>query len=131
MKLMNGDFDLLLAKGTVAEGDFQFILCPSDNLPPEYLSIAQEIANDTLKEALSDPGSMCLVVQFLCRLHQEDPNFVFDIQRDENDTMVGICWQTDPMRFDWDTCASSIALDGMKRQLNNVSYPYISVTGID
>jgi hypothetical protein len=66
MKLMNGDFDLLLAEGTVAEGDVQFILCPSDHLPPEYLSIAQEIANDTLKEALSDPGSMCLVVQFLC-----------------------------------------------------------------
>ena len=66
MKLMNGDFDLLLAEGTVAEGDVQLILCPSDNLPPECLSIAQEIANDTLKEALSDPGSMCLVVQFLC-----------------------------------------------------------------
>ncbi len=106
-------------------------MCLSDNLPPEYLSTAQEIANDTLKEALSDPGSMCLVVRFLCRLHQEDPNFVFDIQRDENDTMVGICWQTGPMRFDWDTCASSITLDGMKQQRNNVSCPYILVTGIN
>ena len=131
LKLMNGEFDLLLSEGTVAEGEAEFILSPCDNLPPEYLSIAQEIANETLKEALSDPGSMCLVVQYLCRLHQEDPSFLFDIQRDENDTMVGICWQTATMRFDWDTCASSIALDGMKRQLNNFSYPYIAVTGID
>lgn len=69
-KLMNGDFDLLLAEGTASDGDAEFILNPSDNLPAEYLSIAQEIANDTLKQALSDPGSMCLVVQFLCRLHQ-------------------------------------------------------------
>ena len=45
--------------------------------------------------------------------------------------MVGICWQTGTMRLDWDTCASSIALDGMKRQLNHCSYPYISVTGVD
>ncbi|KAI2507013.1 hypothetical protein MHU86_7398 [Fragilaria crotonensis] len=35
------------------------------------------------------------------------------------------------MRFDWDTCATSIALDGMKRQLNRVCYPYISVTAVD
>ena len=131
LKLTNGDFDLLLAEGTVSEGEAEFILSPCDNLPSEYLSIAQEIANETLKEALSDPGSMCLVVQYLCRLHQEDPSFLFDIQRDENDTMVGICWQTATMRFDWDTCASSIALDGMKRQLNNFCYPYIAVTGID
>ncbi|KAI2503990.1 hypothetical protein MHU86_10487 [Fragilaria crotonensis] len=131
LKLMNGEFDLLLAEGTVSEGDAEFILSPSDNLPPQYMSVAQEIANDTLKEALSDPGSKCLVVQFLCRLHQEDPSFLFDIQRDDNDTMVGICWQTGTMRFDWDTCASSIALDGMKRQLNSVCYPYISVTAVD
>ena len=131
LKLMNGDFDLLLTDGTVSEGDVEFILSPNDNLPPEYLSVAQEVANETLKEALSDPGSMCLVVQFLCRLHQEDPFFLFDIQRDANDTMVGICWQTGTMRFDWDTCASSIALDGMKRQLNNVCYPYISITALD
>ena len=131
LKLMNGDFDLLLSEGTALVGDVEFILSPSDNLPAEYLSIAQEIANETFKEALSDPGSICLVVQYLCQLHQRDPSFLFDIQRDENDTMVGICWQTGTMRFDWDTCASSIALDGMKRQLNNVSYPYISVTGID
>ena len=63
MKLMNGDFDLLLAEGTVSAGDAEFILSPSDNLPAEYLSIAEEIANDGLKETLSDPGSMCLVVQ--------------------------------------------------------------------
>ncbi|KAI2489562.1 hypothetical protein MHU86_25031 [Fragilaria crotonensis] len=131
LKLMNGDFDLLLSEGRVSEGDVEFILSPSDNLPPEYLSVAQDIANETLKEALSDPGSMCLVVQYLCRLHQEDPSFLFDIQRDQNDTMVGICWQTATMRFDWDTCASSIALDGMKRQLNSFCYPYIAVTGID
>ena len=40
----------------------EFILSPNDNLPPEYyLSalLAQEVANETLKEALSDPGSMC------------------------------------------------------------------------
>jgi hypothetical protein len=131
MKLMNGDFNCLLADGTVSEGDAEFILSPSDNLPAEYLSIAQEIAHETLKDALSDPGSMCLVVQFLCQLHQKDPSFLFDIQRDENDTMVGICWQTATMRFDWDTCATSIALDGMKRQLNSVCYPYISVTAVD
>ena len=63
---MNGNLDFLLTKGRVAEGDVEFIFCPSDNLPPGYQSIAQETANDTLKEALSDPGSMCLVVQFLC-----------------------------------------------------------------
>jgi hypothetical protein len=74
---------------------------------------------------------MCLVVQFLGRLHQEDPSFLFDIQQDKNDTMVGICWQTATMRFDWDTCASSIPLDGMKRQLKSVCYPYISVTAVD
>jgi hypothetical protein len=71
------------------------------------------------------------VVQFLCRLHQEDPSFLFDIQQGENDTMVGICWQTAMMRFDWDTCASSIALDGMKQQLKSVCYPYISVTAVN
>jgi hypothetical protein len=43
MKHMNGDFDCLLTKGTVSEGDVEFILSPSDNLPAEYLSIAQEI----------------------------------------------------------------------------------------
>ena len=45
----------------------EFILSPNDNLPPEYYlsALAQEAANETLKEALSDPGgSMCLVVQF-------------------------------------------------------------------
>ncbi|KAI2514180.1 hypothetical protein MHU86_73 [Fragilaria crotonensis] len=131
LKLTNGDFDLLLAEGTVLEGEAEFILSPCDNLPLEYLSIAQDIANETLKEALSDPGNMCLVVQYLCQLHQEDPSFLFDIQRYENDTMVGICWQTATRRFDWDTCASSIALDGMKRQLDNFCYPYIAVTGID
>ena len=41
MKLMNGDFDRL-TEGTVSEGDVEFILSPSDNLPAEYLSIAQE-----------------------------------------------------------------------------------------
>ncbi|KAI2490150.1 hypothetical protein MHU86_6209 [Fragilaria crotonensis] len=55
LKLMNGDFDLLLSEGRVSEGDVEFILSPSDNLPPEYLSVAQDIANETLKEALSDP----------------------------------------------------------------------------
>ncbi|KAI2508623.1 hypothetical protein MHU86_5806 [Fragilaria crotonensis] len=51
LKLMNGDFDLLLSEGTVSEGDAEFILSPSDNLPPEYQSIAQEIANDVLKRS--------------------------------------------------------------------------------
>ena len=64
----------------------EFILSPSDNLPAEYLSVAQEIADNTLKDALSDPGNMCLMVQFHCGLHQEDPSFLFDIQQDENDT---------------------------------------------
>ncbi|KAI2492514.1 hypothetical protein MHU86_22054 [Fragilaria crotonensis] len=35
------------------------------------------------------------------------------------------------MRFDWDSCASCISLDGMKRQLNHFSYPYIAVTSLD
>ena len=61
----------------------------------------------------------------------EDPSFLFDIQHNEKNAMVGICWQTGTMRLDWDTCASSIALDGMKQQLNHCSYPYISVTGVD
>jgi hypothetical protein len=52
LKLMNGNLDFLLTKGRVAEGDVEFIFCPSDNLPPGYQSIAQETANDTLKEAL-------------------------------------------------------------------------------
>ena len=72
-----------------------------------------------------------MVVQYLCQLHRQDPSFLFDIQRDENDTMVGVCWQTATMRFDWDTCASCISLDGMKRQLNHFCYPYIAVTSLD
>ena len=44
--------------------------------------------------------------------------------------MVGICWQTGTMRLDWDTCATSIALDVMKQQLNSFSYPYVAVTAI-
>jgi hypothetical protein len=95
------------------------------------IALAQKIANDTLKEALSDPGSKCLVVQFFCQLHQEDPSFLFDIQHNENDTIVEIYWQTATMRFDWDTCASAIAIDDMKWQLNSVCYPYISVPAID
>ena len=54
--------------------------------------------------------------------------FLFDIQRDENDTMVGICWQTATMSFNGNTSASSNALDGMKQQLNNLCNPFISVT---
>ncbi len=37
----------------------EFILSPSDNLPAEYpLSVDQDIADNTLKDALSDPGNM-------------------------------------------------------------------------
>jgi hypothetical protein len=128
-KISDGEFDTLLSQGTVSNEEADFIL--GDDLPPEYLSIAEEIASDTLKDALSDPGTKCLVVHYLCQLHRKDPSFLFDIQRDENDTIVGICWQTATMRLDWDTCACCISLDGMKRQLNNFSYPYIAVTSLD
>ena len=84
-----------------------------------------------MKDTLDDPRMTCLVEQYVCQLHREDPSFLFDIQRDENETIVGICWQTATMRFDWDTCASCISLDATKRQLNHFCYPYISVTSLD
>jgi hypothetical protein len=53
---MNAGFDLpLILEGTFSEGDTEFIVSPSDNLPPQYMLIAQEIANKLMKEELSDP----------------------------------------------------------------------------
>ncbi len=128
-KISDGEFDTILSQGTVSNEEADFIL--GDDLRPEYLSIAEEIASDTLKDALSDPGTKCLVVYYLCQLHRKHPSCLFDIQCNKNDTIVGICWQTTTMRLEWDTCASCILLDGMKRQLNNSSYPYIAVTSLD
>ena len=68
-KLSNCNFDVLLSQGTLSSEEADFILHP--DLPAEYLSIAEGI-----KEALSDRGNMCLVVQYLCQLHGQNPSFL-------------------------------------------------------
>ena len=129
-KISDGEFDtLLLSQGTVSNEEADFIF--GDDLPAEYISITEEIAGDTLKDAWSDPETKCLVVHCLCQLHRKDPSFLFNIQRNVNNTIGGICWEFATMRLDWDTCASYILSDGMKHQLTDFSYPYIAVTFLD
>ena len=68
------------------------------------------------------PALYHLVACLRCR------GFVYELARDGLGTMVGVVWQTATMRDNFERFGSYISLDMMKRGINSLLWPFVSVS---
>ena len=95
--------------------------------PVDFISKASRVAADMLMETLNNPSDIWEVEQYLENLKKEDAGFDYRISRQCDGRPTGIVWVTSAMRYNYEVGGFCIFLDAMKRQQNNIDWPYISV----
>ncbi|MGH7954494.1 MAG: hypothetical protein ACREOZ_00885, partial [Gloeomargaritales cyanobacterium] len=98
-----------------------------DHVIDQASLLAHEILQQTLLE--KKPGWM--LENYLNNLRKRESGFTFRIARDCSGMPIGVVWMTPAMRFAFERHGLLVCLDAMKRQLNNLKWPYIGPVVID
>ena len=77
---------------------------------------------------LSADGSQVNFVDYLKMMGENAKGFVYDVAKDGNGEVVGAVWQTATMRDNFERFGGYSCLDVMKREINTLEWPYISLT---
>jgi len=70
-----------------------------------------------------------ILEEYMKLLKAKDSSFLYDTFLNEHDEFVGCCWQTGHHRSNAERFGSYLSLDAMKRAINDLAWPYISITG--
>ena len=93
----------------------------------DFISKASRVASEMLMDTLNNPSDMWHVEQYLQNLKSEDPGFDYRVSRSSDNKPTGIVWVTSAMRFNYESGGFCLFLDSMKRQQNDINWPYVSV----
>ena len=65
------------------------------------------------------------------KLQAADPGFKYRIFRSNDDSPTGYVYQTSKMRLDFQKFGNFLSFDMMKRQQNNLNWPYFGPVVVD
>ena len=89
------------------------------------------MCDDVLVEAFKKEDQYWVVQNLMEGLKSMDDGFDYRISKDIIDRPCGVVWVTSSMRFNYEKYGFCIFLDAMKRDLNDLKWPYISVVILD
>ena len=90
------------------------------------------LASDLWREVMNNYDQRsddCLVSfeDFMTYLKMKDKDFSFEILRNTKGEVTGCLWMTSTMRKNFELFGGSISVDAMKRDINTMIWPYISI----
>jgi hypothetical protein len=92
--------------------------------------LTRKVASALLREAWSDSGAAWMLETYFKKL-EEHGKFYYHIGRDARGRPTGVWWATEEMLQDFVRYGDFISLDSMKRQYNDLLWPYIGVCVLD
>ena len=95
--------------------------------PADFVSKASRVAAQMLRETLENRQDMWEVEQYLINLKRVDRGFDYRIARQNDGKPTGVVWVTSEMRYNYEVAGFCLFLDAMKRQMNDIDWPYLSV----
>ena len=94
--------------------------------------ICRSKIRDMMLQVLQGKDGCWKAKHFLELLKNNSPGFDFDVMYAESDgTPVAILWMTASMRKAWIRYGNTLFADMMKRKMNHLHWPYISLVGLD
>jgi len=117
------------------------ILKPNMNKPGylELVGLSQQdlidkslmLSGQALEDSLKNEDDTWIVKKLMHSLKTSDDGFDYRISTDIKGRPSGVVWVTSTMRFNYEQYVFCLFLDSMKRELNDLKWPYISVVVID
>ena len=95
--------------------------------PADFVSKASRFASEMLMDTIHNPGNVWEAEQLMKQLKRIDPGFDYRIARQNDNKPTGIVWVTTYMRRNYELGGFCLFLDAMKRQQNDIDWPYMSV----
>ena len=95
--------------------------------PADFVSKASRYASEMLMDTIHNPGNVWEAEQVMKELKRIDPGFDYRIARQNDNKPTGIVWVTTYMRRNYELGGFCLFLDAMKRQQNDINWPYMSV----
>ena len=99
--------------------------------PDDFISKASRVASEMLMDTLNNRNNMWEAEQYLESLKTVDRGFDYRICRQNDNRPTGIVWVTSAMRHNYESGGFCLFLDAMKRQQNDIDWPYISVVTLN
>lgn len=95
----------------------------------EAVAMANAIWIDLIaSHDFSDSNDNILFLEYLEMISEKANGFSYRLARDGNGNVVGAVWQTATMRSNFELFGDYVCLDSMQRKLNQLHWPYISLT---
>jgi hypothetical protein len=102
-----------------------------DAQPPGFVDEASLHVRDILKNALNESTDSSRIEKLFGDLALKDPGFAYRVARADNGSISGYIYMTSVMRARWERYGDVLFLDAMKRQLNSLHWPYLSVVCLE
>ena len=88
--------------------------------------IGQEMWKDLMNEKSGD-DTFCTFYEYMQLISQNNQGFQYQFLQNNVGTITGCVWQTAVMRDNFEQFGGYICIDAMKRHINTLDWPYISV----
>jgi hypothetical protein len=102
-----------------------------DAQSPSFVDEASLHVQDILRNALNETSASSRIEKLLDDLVKKDPGFAYRIARADSGSISGYVYMTSVMRARWERYGDVLFLDAMKRQLNSLHWPYLSVVCLE
>jgi hypothetical protein len=102
-----------------------------DAQSPSFVDEATLHVRDILRNALNESTDSRRIEKLLEDLVKKDAGFAYRIARADNGSISGYIYMTSVMRARWERYGDVLFLDAMKRQLNSLHWPYLSVVCLE
>lgn len=103
----------------------------NDDIVDKAVNESQKLFEATLKESLDHSYSRFMVGTYMQKLKSCDPGFKYKVFYANDDDMTGYVYQTSDMRRNFELYGNFISVDMMKRQQNNLEWPYFGPVVVD
>jgi hypothetical protein len=133
-RLQGGGHNIALTRsqlGSILAGKATHHLASNHLSSMSALTQCGEILSGIVADTLKYDGGTWQVERYLSKLKMADATFDYRISYDDDGHATGIVWQTGAMRAAFNNYGQALFLDAMKRQLNNLDWPYIATALID
>ena len=92
----------------------------------DVAEIGQEMWKDLMNEK-SGEDTFCTFFEYMQLMKQNNKGFQYQFLENNVGTITGCVWQTAVMRDNFERFGGYICIDAMKRHINTLDWPYISV----
>ncbi|MGH7974653.1 MAG: hypothetical protein ACREBR_03940 [bacterium] len=102
-----------------------------DDIIGNVTDLATKLAHEVLQATLLEAREGWGMANYLENLQKKESGFTLRIARDSKGTPVGVIWITPAMRAAFERIGWFLCLGAMKRQLNDLKWPYVGPVVLD